>query len=122
MDASLSGWGALWNSIPIQGRWSAAESQLPINLLELRAIRLVLRHWESNLRVVMSWSKRTTWWQRHMSTNGGSKSTALYKEAVLLFHWAEWWLVLIRVEHIRGRDNRGKTGSVDRLSIQGNGP
>lgn len=34
-DASLSGWGAIWNYRTAQGRWSAEETSLSINLLEL---------------------------------------------------------------------------------------
>lgn len=33
-DASLSGWGTTWRNIPIQGRWSKSEANLPINILE----------------------------------------------------------------------------------------
>lgn len=36
--------------MPIQGRWSAIEAQFPINLLELRAIRLALQHFETVLQ------------------------------------------------------------------------
>lgn len=50
MNVSLSGWGALWNNLPLQGLWSTKESHLPINLLELRAIRLAHPHWETDLR------------------------------------------------------------------------
>ncbi|CAJ0958715.1 unnamed protein product [Ranitomeya imitator] len=45
-DASLLGWGAVFRHLTLQGRWSAQESTLPINVLEIRAIFLSLRHWE----------------------------------------------------------------------------
>lgn len=38
---------------------------------------------------------------------GGSRSTALLREAALLFHWAENRLILICAEQIRDRDNWG---------------
>lgn len=43
-DASLHGWGAVCDRQTAQGTWSAEETILPINLLELRAIRLALLH------------------------------------------------------------------------------
>ncbi|CAJ0953795.1 unnamed protein product [Ranitomeya imitator] len=36
-DASLLGWGAVFRHLTVQGRWSAQESSLPINVLEIRA-------------------------------------------------------------------------------------
>ncbi|CAJ0920785.1 unnamed protein product [Ranitomeya imitator] len=49
-DASLIGWGAVFRHLTVQGRWSSQESTLPINVLEIRAIFLSLRHWERILR------------------------------------------------------------------------
>ncbi|CAJ0936025.1 unnamed protein product [Ranitomeya imitator] len=49
-DASLIGWGAVFRHLTVQGRWSLQESALPINVLEIRAIFLSLRHWERILR------------------------------------------------------------------------
>ncbi|CAJ0942993.1 unnamed protein product [Ranitomeya imitator] len=49
-DASLLGWGAVFCHLTVQGRWSTQESALPINVLEIRAIFLSLRHWERILR------------------------------------------------------------------------
>ncbi|CAJ0947234.1 unnamed protein product [Ranitomeya imitator] len=49
-DASLIGWGAVFCHLTVQGRWSPQESSLPINVLEIRAIFLSLRHWERTLR------------------------------------------------------------------------
>ncbi|CAJ0918950.1 unnamed protein product [Ranitomeya imitator] len=49
-DASLLGWGAVFRLLTVQGRWSAQESSLPINVLEIRAIFLSLRLWERILR------------------------------------------------------------------------
>lgn len=36
---------------------------------------------------------------------GGVRSSALHKEAITLFHWAESRLLSIQTEHIKGQDN-----------------
>ncbi|CAJ0950857.1 unnamed protein product [Ranitomeya imitator] len=54
-DASLLGWGAVFRHLTVQGRWSALESSLPINVLEIWAIFLSLRHWERILRGLPIW-------------------------------------------------------------------
>lgn len=41
-DASLRGWGGVLNQASVQGLWNQEERSLPINLLELRAIRCSL--------------------------------------------------------------------------------
>lgn len=112
-DASLSDWGALWNDEPVQGRWSESESRMPINLLELRAICLALQHWGPRLRgkhLLIRTDNVSA--KAQVNKQGGSRSTALHKEAVALFNWVESCLASIRAEHIRGRDNLG----VDLLS------
>ncbi|XP_041424219.1 uncharacterized protein LOC108719648 [Xenopus laevis] len=46
---SLSGWGAVLEGRTAQGLWSREERRLSINLLEIRAIRLGLIHWQREL-------------------------------------------------------------------------
>lgn len=41
-DASLSGWGAVWEGVSSGGRWGEHEKNLHINVLELRAVWLGL--------------------------------------------------------------------------------
>ena len=47
-DASLSGWGAVWQHRAVSGLWSAQAQH--INVLELRAIHLALRKFLPYLR------------------------------------------------------------------------
>ncbi|XP_077338321.1 uncharacterized protein LOC143982996 [Lithobates pipiens] len=49
-DTSLSGWGGVIGVQSPQGLWSTEESKLPINLLELRAIRRCLSTWSMRLQ------------------------------------------------------------------------
>lgn len=41
----------------------------------------------------------------HLNKQGGSRSSALHKEAVVLFQWAECHMLSLRAEHKRGLDN-----------------
>lgn len=106
-DASLYGWGALWNEVLMQGKWSEAESRLLINLLEFRAVHLALSHWKSGLQGKHVLIRTENIAAKSHITNRGSRSTTVHKEATLLFHWAEKHLASIHAEHIRGRDNLG---------------
>jgi hypothetical protein len=54
MDACPEGWGGfrhdnLPQQILLQGRWSQEETQLHINVLELRAVRLTLKGLEHHI-------------------------------------------------------------------------
>lgn len=44
-DAGQSGWGGVPGSRSAQRRWTLEEAHLPIDVLELQAIRLSLEHW-----------------------------------------------------------------------------
>ncbi len=50
MDACLSGWGVVWQSRTAQGHWSIQEHTLHVNVLELRAVHLALKHFLPFLR------------------------------------------------------------------------
>lgn len=92
--------------IPVQGRWSKMESSLPINLLELRAVRVSLQHFGSNLKdthVLVHTDNIAT--KALLNNQGGTRSSALHKETVILFRWAEIRLLSIQAEHVRGQDN-----------------
>lgn len=49
-NASLTSWGIKYNFLTVQGTWSPKKSKLPINILELGAIRLSLQHCTSLLQ------------------------------------------------------------------------
>ena len=49
-DASLSGWGAVWQHRAVRGLWSAPHRTQHINVLELRAIYLALNQFLPYLR------------------------------------------------------------------------
>ena len=49
-DASTQGWGAHMGDSQIAGVWTRSESELQINVLELRAVILGLHHWATVLQ------------------------------------------------------------------------
>ncbi|OCT79967.1 hypothetical protein XELAEV_18026783mg [Xenopus laevis] len=49
-DASLRGWGAVYHSYTLQGRWEPRDNGLPINVLELKAITNALEGWTTLLQ------------------------------------------------------------------------
>lgn len=44
-DASLTGWGGVFQSLTVQGTWTPRESKPLITFLEIRVIKLALHHW-----------------------------------------------------------------------------
>ncbi|XP_058020134.1 uncharacterized protein LOC131188700 isoform X1 [Ahaetulla prasina] len=105
-DASLIGWGAHCQDQVIQGSWSRGETKKSINWLELRAARLVLRHFRHCLRdrhVLLLTDNITV--KAHINRQGGTRSRGLMAEADRLCRWAERNVISIRAEHIAGIDN-----------------
>ena len=49
-DASEKGWGAHLNSCTISGVWQQLERDLHINILELKAVFLALKHFQGQLK------------------------------------------------------------------------
>ncbi|XP_069820999.1 uncharacterized protein [Dendropsophus ebraccatus] len=89
-DASLRGWGGVWNDLTVQGTWSAKEACLPINILELRAIRLSLLHWQTQLHglpVRVQTDNATA--VAYVNHQGGTRSKAAMMEVALILSWAE---------------------------------
>lgn len=43
-DASLTGWGAVWQHRTIRGNWNCDQTSRNINVLELKAVQLALEH------------------------------------------------------------------------------
>ncbi|XP_013917310.1 PREDICTED: uncharacterized protein LOC106545317, partial [Thamnophis sirtalis] len=91
--------------------WSKAnglrqESRCSINLLELRAARLALRHFHRSIRrrhnLLMTDNVAT---KAHINCQGGTRSKQLMAETEALGRWAECHLESIHSDHISGIDN-----------------
>ena len=112
-DASLEGWGG---HVTVQGveqvamfsdRWSYQESQLHINFLELRAIRLTLELMTKDLRgrhVLIECDNTTA--VSYVKRQGGVRSWRLYQESVTLHQWAFKHDVSFTAVHRRGVNNQ----------------
>lgn len=105
-DASLIGWGAVWNHRMVRGVWSARETCLHINVLELRAVRLALKHFFPALRgkhvLVRSDNTSTVY---HINHQGGTRSLRSLTEARKLLLWAFTRLQSVRAIHLPGVQN-----------------
>eukprot|EP00079_Xenopus_tropicalis_P032144 XP_017945915.1 PREDICTED: uncharacterized protein LOC101734340 [Xenopus tropicalis] len=102
-DASLSGWGATFQTQIAQGLWSESEKKLPINILEIRAIFQAVLHWENQLtdRDIRIQSDNATA-VAYLNRQGGTKSLAAANEISKIFRWAETRINQISAVHIPG--------------------
>ncbi|CAJ0926024.1 unnamed protein product [Ranitomeya imitator] len=92
--------------LTVQGRWSPQESSLPINVLEIRAIFLSLRHWERILRglpVRVQTDNATA--VAYVNHQGGTRSSLALAEVSKILLWAEATVPVISAVHIPGVEN-----------------
>ncbi|XP_034001039.1 uncharacterized protein LOC117494304 [Trematomus bernacchii] len=102
-DASLSGWGAVWQN----RTWSAQDCTEHINVLELRAVHLALRHFLPYLRgrhVLVRSDNTTTVY--HINHQGGIKSARLLEVSQTLLTWAAPCLASLRSMYLPGEQNQ----------------
>ena len=105
-DASLSGWGGVLKDQTVQGVWSAEESRLPINILELRAIFLSLSHWTRILSgVPVRVQSDNASAVAYINHQGGTRSRAIMREVEWILQWAESNVPLLSAVYIPGVDN-----------------
>ncbi|CAJ0962706.1 unnamed protein product [Ranitomeya imitator] len=115
-DASLLGWGAVFLHHSAQGRWTVQESRLPINILEIRAIRLALSRFHTLLagHPIRVQSDNVTA-VAYINNQGGTRSRAAMQEVSHILRWAETNHSSISAVHIPGVEN----WAADFLSRQG---
>lgn len=118
-DASRSGWGAVWSHRAVRGSWGPLQQQQHINVLELRAVYLALKHFLPVLRgkhvLVRSDNTSTVY---HVNHQGGVRSVQSLREAQRLLHWAFPRLASLRAVFLPGVQNL----AADMLSRQGPPP
>ena len=106
-DASLTGWGAVWNHRSVRGSWGPRESLLHINTLELRAVHLALRGFLPALEgrhVLVRTDNTSTVY--HVNHQGGVRSLQSLREARRLLQWAFPRFASLRAMHLPGVDNQ----------------
>ncbi|XP_074506781.1 uncharacterized protein LOC141776850 [Sebastes fasciatus] len=115
-DASLLGWGAVWQRRTIKGRWSVQQRLEHINVLELRAIYLALRHFLPVLKdrhvLVRTDSTSAVY---HINHQGGTRSRQSLRVSQQLLTWAFPHFLSLRAVHLPGAQNI----AADVLSRQG---
>lgn len=118
-DASLEGWGAVWQCRTARGRWDSLQRRQHINVLELQAVFLGLQCFRSDLagRHVLVRSDNCTV-VYYINHQGGTKSLRCLKVARRLLRWAHRHLLSIRAAYLPGAVNN----AADLLSRQDPSP
>jgi len=106
-DASLSGWGAVWQNRTAQGQWSAQDRTEHINVLELWAVHRALKQFLPYLAgkhiLVRSDNTPTVF---HINHQDGTRSAKLLHAACALLIWAAPRLTSLRAMYIPGEQNQ----------------
>lgn len=106
-DASATGWGATWQGRTVQGVWAPPLVGAHINVLELVAVYLALRHFRPVLLakhvLVRSDNVSVVYHVNHM---GGTRSAVLFRWSRRLLLWASVHLTSLRAAYVPGPRNR----------------
>ena len=105
-DASKEGWGAHLNEHTARGIWSLPESKLHINYLELKAVLLALKEFQSLCygSIVLIARDNTTV-VSYINKEGGMRSGTLCALLWRILTWCTRNQVTLKARHIPGRLN-----------------
>lgn len=104
-DASCRGWGATWGHHSVSGLWYPGGSD-HINILELRAILLAIKHWAPQLRgymVSIHTVNRTA--ISYILREGGTRSPKLMSLTRELSLFSDKWNIVLRPCYLPGIAN-----------------
>ncbi|XP_042562141.1 LOW QUALITY PROTEIN: uncharacterized protein LOC122131476 [Clupea harengus] len=105
-DASQIGWGAVWQRQTARGRWSPQQKRQHINVLELRAVLLALRHFLPALVgrhvLVRSDNMSAVYYINHQ---GGTRSLQCLGVAQQLLQETHQHLLSLRAVYLPGTYN-----------------
>ena len=112
-DASLLGWGAVYDTIQTGGRWKSEEMTHHINYLEMLAIFFALQSFENHItnKYVRILSDNTTAIS-YINKMGGIKSECCNDLAVEIWNWCLDRNIWLLCSHIPGKINN----EADKLS------
>ena len=105
-DASKEGWDAHLDEHTARGQWSLPESKLHINHLELKAVFLALKEFQTlvfNKTVLVATDNTTV--VAYINKEGGMKSGSLCALLWRILSWCTSQQVTLRARHILGRLN-----------------
>ena len=105
-DLSKEMWGAHLNEFTARGSWSVPESKLHINYLELKAVFLALKEFQSLCvgKIVLVATDNTTV-VAYMNKEGGMRSGPLCTLLWRILTWCSQRQVTLKARHIPGRLN-----------------
>ena len=105
-DTSKEGWGAHLNELTARGSWSVPESKLHINYLELKAVFLALKEFQSCCtgQMVLVATDNTTV-VAYINKEGGMRSGPLCALLWRILTWCSQRQVTLRARHIPGHLN-----------------
>ena len=103
LDASKEGWGAHLNEHTARGTWSLPESNLHINYLELKAVFLALKEFQSlcSSNIVLIATDNTTV-VSYINKEGGMRSGTLCALLWRILTWCTRNQVILKARHIPG--------------------
>lgn len=105
-DASLIGWGGIRNKSKTGGHWSADESNMHINALELKAVLFTLQSLcstEQGTHIRARIDNTTA--VAYINNMGGTKSLICNEIAKEIWHWCIIREIWISAEHLPGSQN-----------------
>ncbi|KAL2095574.1 hypothetical protein ACEWY4_007722 [Coilia grayii] len=107
-DASRWGWGATHEGRLVNGQWDSSLQTVHINVLELMAVFLALRHFlphVENSHVLVRTDNTTV--VAYINKQGGLRSPQLHRLARKLILWSQDRLLSLKATHVPGVENRG---------------
>ena len=105
-DASMTGWGATYQSMSTGGSWTRQERMCHINLLELKAVFIALQIFaahHSNCHILSLVDNTTA--IAYINHKGGTHSRAMSNLAIEIWEWCMARNLTIHAEHIPGCEN-----------------
>ena len=102
-DASVKGWGAHLGDLTVSGLWSDRETNLHINILELKAVFLAIRSFQSHLlkkKVLVASDNSTV--VAYLNKQGGTHSLEMCLMLWRLMAFCHPRAILLRARHIQG--------------------
>ncbi len=101
MDASMTGWGAVFKGRPASGEWTGEFLSWHINCLELRVVFLALMYFLPVLRghhIIVRTDNMAV--VSHINHQGGSRSCTLDRLARRLLLWSQDKFLSLRAVHV----------------------
>ncbi len=102
-DASMTGWGAVFEGRPASGEWKEEFLSWHINCLELRAVFLALKYFLPVLggyHIIVRTDNMAV--VSHINRQGGSRSRTLDRLARHLLLWSQDKFLSLRAVHVPG--------------------